>query len=247
MDPGRIQELSHRIDVKEHKVLGTVHRVKILTVGQEGRRGTKSGDNVALVTRPDKRKHAGDDDEANKTSGSSSSSSSESSSRSSNKKSKKKSKKNKKHKEDSKSKKVKNDKQKEKARLAKEKAEQRNGQLGAKQDQPKVMAMLKTASQVLDEIQPQLGIAQAFIKNPRFSDLASRMIDWINNTVSQGDQYCEQADAAVDSESLVDAPDLKDRQHQKQAGLLALDNILATVFARACCLSIGCNVRFYCS
>ncbi len=43
--------------------------------------------------------------------------------------------------------------------------------------------------------------------------------------------YCEEAEAALESTSLVDAPDLKGRQHQKQSGLLALDIILATVFA----------------
>ncbi len=68
---------------------------------------------------------------------------------------------------------MKNDAEKAKACLAQKNADQRNGQLEAKQTQRKVAAMHTTADQVLDKLQPKIGTAQAFIRNRWFSNLLS--------------------------------------------------------------------------
>ena len=208
-------------------MLGTVYRVRILTLGQEGRRGQRLEDTVGTIAPVDgRRRKAICDKAASKTSSSSSSSSS-------NKKSKKKSKK-KKSKKAKKSKKEKKkdskqdkqtEKEKEKARKEKEKENERQTRASAKENDKQLTTMRKVAGQVCEKLQSQMPATRSFMADRKFGDLPLVISSWITEKMEKWSKALEVAELARTSECVVDLPNLKDRMR---------------------CLSIGLAVELYC-
>lgn len=223
-----IASRSRPVDIREHEVLGKTYRLRIMAVGEQGRRGQKrSSENSAAHTLPKSSKALKDgppeDADANKSttsSDSSSSSSSDSDSSSSSKKrrskkdkkgkkSKKSKKDAKKKKKDKKEKKSKKSKDKEKKKAERAKQAEKEAKAAEKVKEKALANQRKLAAQLVDKIDTAIRPLKTSMAGRKWVYLAEVVRDPLEKALKLFQDELEKAEKAMHSDDIVVLPDAK--------------------------------------